>query len=246
MGTTFSVTTPWKPAAATVCSTVGQAFKKNFGLAERLQGAKSLFAVGTIRFSEWFDPAVQVYLATIGEQKLRPTPPNDPFKYERVLLIPSRSAQKDLSTDYIDGYYAKCLIQIHQRLHTKLYFLQWPKIEKILNGLTKPEKIAIGYYPKIFKRISQRNARRLMWLVGRKRVRHIAVGLIESSAGSSEVFLYSKHAAIVRLHFVQPRHTHSWEKLVSLIKGELFDPETGEVHGQYDFTQFFSPTVNHE
>ncbi|HEV7508163.1 MAG TPA: hypothetical protein VGS07_24990 [Thermoanaerobaculia bacterium] len=33
MGTTFSATTAWKPAAATVCSTVGQAFKKNFGLA---------------------------------------------------------------------------------------------------------------------------------------------------------------------------------------------------------------------
>jgi hypothetical protein len=32
MGTTFSAITAWKPAAATVCSTVGQAFKKNFGL----------------------------------------------------------------------------------------------------------------------------------------------------------------------------------------------------------------------
>src|SRR5438270_10833411 len=166
-------------------------------LAERLQGAKSLFAVGTIQFSEWFDPAVQVYLATIGEQKLRPTPPNNPFKYERVLLIPNRSAQQDLSTDYIDGYYAKCLIQIHQRLHTRLYSFRWPQIEKILSGLTKQEKISIGYYPKWFKRISQKNARRLIWLARRRRVRHLAVGLIESNDGSPEVFLYSKHKAIV-------------------------------------------------
>lgn len=215
-------------------------------LAERLQGAKSLFAVGTIKFSEWFDPAVQVYLATISEQKLLSMRPGGPFKYERVLLIPNRSAHKDLSTDYIDGYYAKCLIQIHQRLRTELYSLQWPQIEKILHGLTKPEKIAIGYYPKFFKRISHKNARRLIWIVRRRRVRHMAVGLIESSNGSPEVFLYSKHRAIVQLHFVRPGRTHSWEKLVSLIKEELFDAGTGEVHGQYNFMQFFSPALHHD
>jgi len=211
-----------------------------------LQGARSLFAVGTIKFSEWFDPAVQVYLATINEQKLLSTRPGGSFKYERVLLIPNRSAHKDLSTDYIDGYYAKCLIQIHLRLRTELYSLQWPQIEKVLNGLTKQEKIAIGYYPRFFKRISQKSARRLIWIVRRRRVRHMAVGLIESNDGSPEVFLYSKHKAIVQLHFVRPGRTHSWEKLVSLIKKELFDVETGEVHGQYDFMQFFSPAVHHD
>jgi hypothetical protein len=212
-------------------------------LADELRSAKSLFAIGTIQFSEWFDPAVQVYLATIGEQKLRPAQPNPPFKYERVLLITSRSARKDLGTDYIDGHYAKCLIQIHQRLHTDLYFLEWDQIEGIIDDLTKTEKIAIGYYPKFFKRISQKNARRLIWPVRRKRVRHMAVGIIEPNEGPPKVFLYSKHKAIVRLHFIPEGRTHAWEKLVSLVKGRLFDSRTGEVHSQYDFLHFFTANI---
>lgn len=212
-------------------------------LAEELRGAKSLFAVGAIQFSEWFDPAVQVYLATIGEQKLRPVPPNPPFRYERVLFITGRSARKDLGTDYIDGHYAKCLIQIHQRQHIDLYFLEWNQIEGIIDDLTKAEKIAIGYYPKFFRRISQKNAQRLIWLVRRKRVRHMAAGIIEPKEGPPKVFLYSKHKAIVRLHFIPPGRTHAWEKLVSLVRAELLDQETGKVHGQYDFLHFFTANV---
>jgi hypothetical protein len=59
-------------------------------LADHLTKAESIFAIGTMDFREWFDPAVQAYLARIYERKLR----TDPFRYERVLLLGRRSAKK--------------------------------------------------------------------------------------------------------------------------------------------------------
>jgi hypothetical protein len=215
-----------------------------YELTENLKGAKSLFAVGTIHFSEWFDPAVQVYLATIGEQKLRHVPPNAPFKYERVLLLAGRGAMKDLASDYIDGHYARCLVEIHKRLHTALYFLEWPEIYRVLEQLDKNDKIHIGYYPSFMKIqwVSDNLARRLIWLVRRRRVRYTAVGLIEPAHSHSNklAFQYSKHAAIVEVHFVKKEeYRRSWERFVDLIKVELFDPKTKKVHFGNDFIGYF-------
>ena len=205
-------------------------------LATHLQHAKSLFAVGTMRFHEWFDPAVQVYLATIGEQKLRPGTPD--FAYERVLLLASRAAAADLNVDYSDGYYAKCLIEIHKRLHTKLYFLEWPQISEVLGQLTPAQKIDLGYYPGFLRFLPGKAQKVLVRPLGRRRVRNLAVGIIETLDGRIEVFRYSKHAKIVNVHFVE-NNLESWMRLVELIKGELIDPHTHEIRPERDFLHYY-------
>ncbi|MGH8551907.1 MAG: hypothetical protein ACRERS_01300, partial [Methylococcales bacterium] len=112
-------------------------------LADTLTNSQSLFTVGTLSFDEWFDPAVQVYLARILEKKLA----NTSFRYERILLLCNRSAEKDLRSDYLDGYHAKCLIEIHKALGISLYFIEWLQLLVVLNKLTPEEKVHVGFHP---------------------------------------------------------------------------------------------------
>jgi hypothetical protein len=205
-------------------------------LADRLTKAKSIFAIGTMDFNEWFDPAVQAYLATIYERKLR----TDPFRYERVLLLGRRSAMKNLRSDYLDGYHAKCLIHTHKSLGIKLYFLKWSDIIGILNQLTPQEKAQLGYYPSYFASFPDFLAKGLIWFFGRRRrVRKTAVGMLEMTDESESAFLFSKHARIVNVQFYPEDRIAACAKFVQLIKETIYQPGTDDPRPECDFTNFF-------
>ncbi len=204
-------------------------------LMQELSDAKSLFAIGTLRFDEWFDPAVQVYLATVFSHKL--TDPS--FRYERVLLLGSRSAKKNLRSDYLDGYHAKCLIGIHRQLGIKLYFLEWPQIIAILNQLTVKEAVDLGFYPRYITHLSKLPVRVWMWLRGRSRVRKVAVGVIEAADGAKSAFRFLKRDNIVSVKVEPKAREESCIKFVELIRQEIYDPETGHVKPQYDFNSYY-------
>jgi hypothetical protein len=213
-------------------------------LAERLEGATGLFAVGTMRFDEWFDPAVQVYLATIFQKKLKEAT----FRYERVLLLGRRSAAKDLGSDYLDGYYAKCLVHIHRRLGIDLYYLERSEILGILKALTAKEKAQLGFYPSWMEHLSDRLARLLMWPIQGRRVRKVAVGVIakEKAAGDGTVtvredrsaFRFSKHDKIVQVKFEPEDRAAVYLKFADLVKGRVYAGST-KVSAQHDFLSYF-------
>lgn len=205
-------------------------------LQEKLQGAKSIFAVGTMRFDEWFDPAVQVYLATIFERKLCPAP----FTYERILLLGDRTATKNLQSDYLDGYYAKCLIHTHKSLDIKLYFLLEPDIHRVLGSLGKEEKADIGFYPGVMKHLPDALARLLMWPVKRRRVRKLAVAVIEAHDGSKLAFRFAKHDRIISVSFESDTRSAACAKFIDLIKTAIYRKGTTQVQTQYDFTEYYS------
>jgi hypothetical protein len=209
-------------------------------LRHRLADSTSLFAVGTMRFDEWFDPGVQVYLTTIYEHKIS----TNHFRYERVLLLSGRSAERDLRTDYIDGYHAKCLIALHRRLGISLYYLAWPQISAILRRLTPQERAEIGYYPNRLAKAWDWIAKALMLLIGRRRrVRKTAVGVINVPASggveSISAFRFSKHDKIVHLNFESESRAKACGKFVALIKEELFQPGTALVKPEYNFIEYF-------
>ncbi len=205
-------------------------------LAGKLKDAQGLFAVGTMRFEEWFDPAVQVYLATVFSQRLTAAS----FRYERVLLLATRSARKDLNSDYLDGYHAKCLIDIHKRLGIHLYFLEWPAIIEILHKLSATERVHVGFYPSIMARIPESLAKLLMWPIGRRRrVRKLAVGIIEAASGSKSAFRFSKHAKIVSVQFQPQERAEACVRFVDLIRAEIYSDATNTVKPTYDFTSYY-------
>ncbi len=205
-------------------------------LADRLQGTKGVFAIGTMRFDEWFDPAVQTYLATIAERKLC-----DPkFRYERVLLLGSRSAEKDLRAYYLDGYYAKCLAHIHERLGIQLYYLKEAEIFGILGQLSAEEKVHVGFYPTYMAYIPGVLIRLLIWPVRHRRVRKVAVVVIEAADGSKSVFRFSKHDKIVQVKFELPEHVATCVKFVQLIQQKIYKQGTTEAQTEYDFIKYIA------
>ena len=204
-------------------------------LAAELAGAKSLFAIGTMNFDEWFDPAVQVYLATIYRRKLQ----NDPFRYERIILLGHRSARRNLNSEYLDGYHAKCVIRTHKSLGIDLYFIEWPQIKTILDGLTSEEKFHVGYYPSFLARFPDFAATLWMFFVRRRRVRKAAVGVITMTDGSHTAFLFSKHDQIVSVQFYPEARVDACVKFAEQIQQTVYRPGTTTVQPKYDFTNFF-------
>jgi hypothetical protein len=204
-------------------------------LAERLGNAKSLFAVGTMRFDEWFDPAVQVYLSTIFERKLQ----TNPFRYERTLLLSSRSARENLNSDYLDGYHAKSLIGLHKRLGIPLYFLEWPQIITILRKLSSQERVLLDFYPPLIGRVPDFLARIFVSLNGRRKVRKLAVAVIQTTSGSTLAFRFSKSGSVVSVQFEPQDRKAVCEKFVRLIQEEIYEPGTVKVQPKYDFTRYY-------
>ena len=200
-------------------------------LENKLTNAKSVFAIGTLRFNEWFDPTVQLYLAALFKPKLS----NKDFVYERVLLLGDRSIEKHLGTAYLDGYYAKCLIGIHQRLNIKLYYLKAQDIFAILDILNKHEKIAIGFYPKITQLIPERFVKFILPLKHR-RIRRIAALVIELNDGSKSAFRFSKHKRIVELI---EETTNVYDRLIEEMRNKIFD-QNHNVDINRDFTQYYT------
>jgi hypothetical protein len=210
-------------------------------LADNLKNAVSLFAIGTMNFDEWFDPVVQVYLATIYERKLKvEQQEHNPFRYERILLLASRSAKRNLSSDYLDGYHAKCLIRIHTSLDINLYFLEWRDIVDILNRLTPEEKANLGYYPRWFQHLPSAAAKLLMFVVGRRRrVRKVAVGVVEMHDHTKSAFRFSKRDKVLSVR-LEPS-VAACARFVELIKEKILLAPTNDVKVAHDFTKFFDP-----
>lgn len=203
-------------------------------LALRLRGATRLFAVAPTPLEEWFDPAAQVYLATIFGERLSV----QPFRYERVLLFHSRSTRTNLNSDYLDGYYAKCLIDIHKRLGIDLYFLEWNDLSALLNQLTPQQKVYIGYYPTWATLGPDWLTKVLLWPVRRRRVLKIAGGVIEDSAGVVSAFRFAKRENIVDVE-VQPKaRAEAYVHFVGLIKGVIYTPDD-VVDPIHDFTTYY-------
>jgi hypothetical protein len=206
-------------------------------LADELKTAKSLFAIGTMNFDEWFDPAVQVYLATIYNRKRDgDLAGHEKFRYERILLLVGRSAKKDFEAAYLDGYHAECLMRIHQSLDINLYFLLWRDIVEILGQLSAKDKADLGYYPAWFAYVPNIVAKLLIFIVGRRRrVRKVAVGVLEMGDNSKSVFRFSKRDKLLSVR-IEKSVTAS-AKFAELIKAKIYKPGTSTVQTQYNFTK---------
>lgn len=164
------------------------------------------------------------------------------FNYERILLLANRSARKDLGSDYLDGYLAKCLVATHKRLHINPYFMEWHDIIGILNQLTAQQKVKLKYYPKLFRYLPDGLAKILVIFVGRqRRVRKLAIGVIEKADNSKYAFRFSKRD---RLLSVRPEPTaDTVADFVQLIRNTIYAPaiagQPRTVQPQFDFANFF-------
>jgi hypothetical protein len=202
----------------------------------KLRGSKSFFAIAPTPLSEWFDPALQVYFVTLFGERLRSNPP---FRYERVLLLPSRTSRKYLNSDYLDGYFAKCLIEIHKQMGINLYFLEWSAIAEVLKCLTREERVSVGYYPAFARRLPEFLVNVLLVPFRRGRIRKIGCAIIENGNGSRSAFRFAKRENVIDVEVQLGVHGNVYLRFADLIKNVLYE-SPGVVKPLHDFTKYYS------
>jgi len=122
----------------------GRAKVKEIGALEgALKNASHYFAVSTTSMREWFEPAVQVYLARVVS--VRDT--NEHFVHQRVQLFMSEADMSDVQASYLDEYHAVCFVNWHTHLNVPARFLRPRELRAILDGLTADDKRRLGYPP---------------------------------------------------------------------------------------------------
>jgi hypothetical protein len=205
-------------------------------LALKLRGSKSFFAIAPTPLSEWFDPALQAYFVTLFGERLRS---KRPFRYERVLLLPSRASRKSLNSDYLDGYFAKCLIDIHRQMGIDLYFLEWSDIALVLKCLTRDEKVLIGYYPAFAQRLPEFVVNVLLLPLRRRRIRRTGCGIIERGNGTRFAFRFAKLENVIEVEMQSEAHGSAYFRFADLIKDVLYD-SSRVVKPLHDFSKYYS------
>jgi hypothetical protein len=206
-------------------------------LEEALKDATGFFGVGAIRLREWFEPSPQVYLATIMKRKIEKIKKGEDFTYDRVLIF-SKSAFRDLDSQYLNGYYAKALIDLHDAHGIGLGYLEPKEMDLIMEGFEVDEGKAIGYYPRWLPdwllKVTPRSWRRI-WN------RRLALAVVYY--GEKKRFLpFSKRGVIVDVGEIADAITDedrnkAYEKLVSNIKDKVF--EGSNIKAEHDFRKFF-------
>ena len=203
-------------------------------LENALEDATGFLGIGAIELREWFEPSPQVYLASIMKRKLED--PN--FTYNRVLVF-SKGAFKDLSSPYLNGYYAKALIDIHKRNKIGLAYLTPKELGSIMKKFGLDEGKAIGYYPAWLPN----------WLLkitpeGLRRVWHrrLALAVVEHEA-TRRFLPFTKDGVVVEVSDIPDDITddarnNAYGKLVDEIKKRVFNGPA--IDPNHDFSEYYA------
>jgi hypothetical protein len=203
-------------------------------LERALVEATGFFGLGAIGLREWFEPSPQVYLGTILNRKIK----NPAFIYNRVLIF-SGSAYKDLNSQYLDGYYAKSLIEIHKAHEIGLGYLKPGEIDKIMaNNFDLAEGKAIGYYPHWLPEWLRKATPGSWRRIGNRK---LALAVVEY--GDKNRFMpFSKHGVVVDVgdtpdSITDEARKNAYEKLIKKIKDKVFDG--AKIEAEHDFKEFY-------
>jgi hypothetical protein len=209
-------------------------------LKDTLSTAKAFFATSTIRFNEWFDPVSQVYFSIIINHQL-----HDPnFHHARVFLFFTEAEIKNLDSFYLDGYYSKCLAEMHLNLNIPAAFLQRNEIKNVLKKLTDEDKRSLGCYQRWIPYGLSWNRNNgiclkkyyLRWNCKRSKLDFAFVELLD---GSKRVLCVSKQGQDVLIQRIEePNLILPYEHLITEIKKEIYvaGAVPPKIRVEHDFT----------
>jgi hypothetical protein len=198
-------------------------------LDEALSDATNYFALGTLRTAEWFDPISQVFLARITKRRLQ-----GGFRDERILLLADRRDEQDLDLLYLEGYYAKRLIEIHESWGTPLAFLRAAELREVLAKLGKDNQRKLllrDYWRRCPKWLVQRLP--LSW-----NIRRLDLAVIGHSAGSKSVLLVRKENEELRVDHLTSS-IDPYINFVEQIRNVIYKPGSQELNAAHDFTKYY-------
>ena len=106
-------------------------------LEENLKKAVRYHGVSVIRLTEWFDPALLLYVTRLMRRKLDA----NNLQQERTLLFFSDREEEKSKVEMTDEYYyGRCLARMHLDLRIPLSFLTRNDIFDLLEGVMKKKK----------------------------------------------------------------------------------------------------------
>jgi hypothetical protein len=209
-------------------------------LKDTLSNASDFFATSTIRFNEWFDPVSQVYFSIIINRQLH----NSMFSHARVFLFFTEAEIKNLDSIYLDGYYSKCLAEMHLNYNIPAAFLQRDEIMSVLERLTDEDKRSLGCYQRWIPRGLSWNRNEgislkkhfFRWRYERSR---LDFAFVKLSDEGKRVLRVSKEGHDVLIHRIEdPDLISPYENLITEIKKEIY--VTGavppKIRVEHDFT----------
>ena len=210
-------------------------------LEESLRKAVRYHGVSVIRLTEWFDPALLLYVSRLMHRKLEA----DNLRHERTLLFFSDREQEKSKVEMTDEYYyGKCLARLHQDLRIPLSFLTRKDIFALLDKLGEEEKQALDLYPrwtnwKFMKRVQKVPLRRL-----RSRIPSLDFAVVTNSDGTTTVLRGSKHGERVS---IKPETSNEkikpYEDLIVKIRGVVY--ESDRLRASHNFlTRYWSSDVD--
>lgn len=206
-------------------------------LDEQLDKAHSFFGVSIIPLKEWFDPAMQVYLAKLIARKFMA----NNFQHERVLIFFSDRESRNVWAPLMDeNHYGRCLAHLHRDYEIPLSFLNRRQIFKILDELSVDEKHALGCYPTWTKWRLTHPLRRLPLRYLKRRIARLDFAVVGNGEKEPAVLCISKDGEEVRIaREIRGANATPYLRVASLIKEAVRDGDS-HLSKDHDFVRRFS------
>jgi hypothetical protein len=192
-------------------------------LDENLKKAIGYHGVSVIRLTEWFDPALLLYVTRLMRRKLEA---ND-LRHERTLVFFSDREEGKSKVELTDEYYyGRCLARMHLDLRIPLSYLTRTDIFDLLDQVDEDEKKALCLYPRwtnwsFLKQVQKFPLRRL-----RLRIPSLDFALLTNSDGSTTVLQFSKHGEKVNIKAETTKEkVKPYEDLINRIRGVVYESD---------------------
>jgi hypothetical protein len=210
----------------------------NLGLLDDvLPGSTSYFALAPTPLREWFDPAVQVYLARIVAQRLV-----DPeFRHHRVLLFFSKEQLLDAHASYQDEYYARALIRLHDQFEAKLGFMPPDELFELLETLPVEERLALGCYAPLIRWLPLRVLAKVRLSWSSRLIHTLAFAKVTDRHEKQRVIVFAKHATVLEVNSLDDAEkAKPYLNLIKLVQERIYNPGTEELKNEYRFAAHMS------
>jgi len=203
-------------------------------LSDVLRTAASYFAVSATPLQEWFEPYTQVYFSEIVSRQM--TVQN--FRHERVLLFFRQAQLKDLTSDFLDGLYAKAFRDLHQNYKIPLAFLRPEQLHAILTTLSCPDLAALGCIPRLLCVVPKPLIN--ICIRSRRRIPALAFAVVEDQNGAHQhVVKFAKHGVNVNLRIIgDPQSIRPFVNLMNSIRAQTHD-QNGAIRPGREFAHAF-------
>lgn len=190
-------------------------------LEDTLNDATSYHGVSVIPLTEWFQPAVQIYVTRILSRKLQ----QNNFRHERTLLFFSDEEYRRCTTELMDEYYyGKCLAHMHRDCGIPLSFMQRKDVFALLDKLDDQCKLRLNCDPEWTNKANSNHRRRLPWRRRGNKVDNLDFALVTKPDDSTVVLRLSRHGEkiIIKDDILEGDDAKPYAELVRQIQDTVY------------------------